>query len=76
MTEIAYRSGELHIEDVQLSRIADAVGTPFYAYSSAALERRYHVFADEGQLPDDSRTGLAGRQFLANPLDTIGLADD
>jgi diaminopimelate decarboxylase len=43
--EIAYRSGELHVEDVGLSRIAASVGTPFYCYSSAGLERRYLDFA-------------------------------
>ena len=45
MAEIAYRGGELHVEDVPLPRIAEAVGTPFYCYSSAALERRYRDFA-------------------------------
>ncbi len=43
--EIAYRGGELLVEDVALSRIAAAVGTPFYAYSSAAIERQYRRFA-------------------------------
>jgi diaminopimelate decarboxylase len=43
--EIAYRAGELSVEDVALSRIAAAVGTPFYCYSSAAIERRYRRFA-------------------------------
>jgi diaminopimelate decarboxylase len=43
--EIAYRAGELSVEDVPLSRIAAAVGTPFYCYSSAAIEQRYRRFA-------------------------------
>ena len=43
--DFAYRGGELHAEDVPLRRIADAVGTPFYCYSSSAIERRYHRFA-------------------------------
>ena len=43
--EFAYRAGELHAEGVPLARIAAAVGTPFYCYSSAAIERRYHRFA-------------------------------
>lgn len=43
--EIAYRRGELHIEDVALSRIAAAVGTPVYAYSATAIERQYRRFA-------------------------------
>jgi diaminopimelate decarboxylase len=43
--DFAYRAGELHVEDVALARIAGAVGTPFYCYSSAAIERRYRRFA-------------------------------
>ena len=41
----AYRAGELHIEDVPLARIADAVGTPVYCYSSCAIAGAYHRFA-------------------------------
>jgi diaminopimelate decarboxylase len=40
-----YRSGVLHAEAVELTTIADAVGTPFYCYSSATIERHYKVFA-------------------------------
>ncbi len=46
MHHFAYRDGVLHAEDVPLSTIADAVGTPFYCYSTATLERHYSVFAD------------------------------
>src|SRR5262249_15791269 len=42
----AYRSGVLHAEAVSLETIADAVGTPFYCYSSATLTRHYRVFAE------------------------------
>jgi diaminopimelate decarboxylase len=42
--DFAYRGGALHAEGVPLASIADAVGTPFYCYSSAALERRYRRF--------------------------------
>ncbi|MDE2228558.1 MAG: diaminopimelate decarboxylase [Alphaproteobacteria bacterium] len=42
---MAYRDGELSVEDVALSRIAAAVGTPFYCYSSGAIERQYRRFA-------------------------------
>jgi diaminopimelate decarboxylase len=42
--EFAYRGRELHAESVPLARIAAAVGTPFYCYSSAALERRFRRF--------------------------------
>ena len=41
-----YRGGELHGEAVPLARIAAAVGTPFYLYSTAALEARYRAFAE------------------------------
>jgi diaminopimelate decarboxylase len=39
-------NGVLHAEDVDLARLADQVGTPFYCYSSATLERHYRVFAE------------------------------
>jgi diaminopimelate decarboxylase len=43
--EFAYRRGELCAEEVPLAQIAAAIGTPFYCYSSAAIERRYRQFA-------------------------------
>jgi diaminopimelate decarboxylase len=46
MHHFAYRNGGLHAEAVDLAVIADAVGTPFYCYSTATLERHYRVFAD------------------------------
>ena len=46
MDHFHYRDGELHAEDVPLSRIADAVGTPVYVYSRATLERHARVFSD------------------------------
>ena len=45
MHHFAYRNGVLHAENVDLSVLADAVGTPFYCYSTATLERHYRVFA-------------------------------
>ncbi|MAH84788.1 MAG: diaminopimelate decarboxylase [Rhodospirillaceae bacterium TMED8] len=41
-----YHKGELHAEGVQLSALADVIGTPFYCYSSAALVHYFKVFAD------------------------------
>jgi diaminopimelate decarboxylase len=35
----------LHAENVPVPEIAKAVGTPFYVYSTATLERHYKVFA-------------------------------
>ncbi len=46
MRHFDFRNGELHAEDVPLSRIAAQVGTPVYVYSSATLERHYRVFAE------------------------------
>jgi len=45
MHHFAYRSGVLYAEAVNLEKLADAVGTPFYCYSSATLTRHYRVFA-------------------------------
>jgi len=45
MHHFDYKNGVLHAEDVDLIALADAVGTPFYCYSSATLERHYRVFA-------------------------------
>ncbi len=45
MHHFAYRDGVLHAEAVDLAALAQAVGTPFYCYSSATIERHYRVFA-------------------------------
>ena len=46
MNHFDYRNGVLHAEAVNLSDLADRVGTPFYCYSSATLERHYRVFTE------------------------------
>jgi diaminopimelate decarboxylase len=51
MHHFAYRRGVshssvLHAEEVDLAGLAATLGTPFYCYSSATLERHYRVFAD------------------------------
>jgi diaminopimelate decarboxylase len=46
MNHFGYRNGVLHAEAVSLVDIADAVGTPFYCYSTATLERHYRVFTE------------------------------
>jgi diaminopimelate decarboxylase len=46
MHHFAYRDGVLHAEGVNLASLAEAVGTPFYCYATATLERHYRVFAD------------------------------
>jgi diaminopimelate decarboxylase len=45
MHHFTYRHGVLHAEGVELAQIAASVGTPFYCYSTATLERHYKVFA-------------------------------
>ena len=46
MHHFAYRNGVLHAEAVNLVKLAEQVGTPFYCYSAATLERHYRVFAE------------------------------
>jgi diaminopimelate decarboxylase len=43
MNHFELREGELFCEGVPLARIAEAVGTPVYVYSSATLERHFTV---------------------------------
>jgi diaminopimelate decarboxylase len=45
MHHFIYRDGVLNAEAVRLDTLAAAVGTPFYCYSTATLERHYKVFA-------------------------------
>jgi diaminopimelate decarboxylase len=52
-----YKNGVLCAEAVALDRLAQKVGTPFYCYSAATLERHYKVFA--GALPTDSLVAYA-----------------
>ncbi len=44
--DIRYCDGALQVEGVNLADIAARVGTPFYAYSAAAIQRRYKAFHD------------------------------
>ncbi|MGV1754298.1 diaminopimelate decarboxylase [Agrobacterium sp. CG674] len=46
MNHFHYIDGVLHAENVAVPEIAKAVGTPFYVYSTATLERHYKVFSD------------------------------
>jgi diaminopimelate decarboxylase len=46
MHHFTYRSGVMHAEAVDLIDLATAVGTPFYCYSTATLQRHYQVFAE------------------------------
>ncbi len=46
MNHFHYIDGVLHAENVPVPEIAEAVGTPFYVYSTATLERHYKVFSE------------------------------
>lgn len=46
MRHFSLKHGALHAEDVSLSRLAEAVGTPFYCYSAATLRRHLRVFRE------------------------------
>ncbi|MBB5754959.1 diaminopimelate decarboxylase [Prosthecomicrobium pneumaticum] len=46
MNHFDYRDGVLHAEDVPLTAIAAAVGTPFWCYSTATLVRHVRVFRE------------------------------
>jgi diaminopimelate decarboxylase len=45
MHHFDYRDGVLSAEAVSLDALAASIGTPFYCYSTATLERHYRVFA-------------------------------
>ncbi|UWQ92165.1 diaminopimelate decarboxylase [Rhodobacteraceae bacterium M382] len=44
MDHFLYRNGTLFAEDVPVTEIAAAVGTPFYVYSTATLQRHFRLF--------------------------------
>ncbi len=44
MDHFALKNGVIHAEDVDLELLAAEVGTPFYCYSTATIERHYRVF--------------------------------
>ncbi len=46
MHHFDYQHGVLHAEGVDLAALAREVGTPFYCYSTATLERHYRVFSE------------------------------
>ncbi|MEO1568370.1 MAG: diaminopimelate decarboxylase, partial [Pseudomonadota bacterium] len=45
MHHFDYKQGRLHCEAVDLTEIADRVGTPCYVYSTATLTRHVRVIA-------------------------------
>jgi diaminopimelate decarboxylase len=78
MNHFDYKDGVLHAEGVRLDRLADAVGTPFYCYSTATLERHYRVFS--GALPKGSLIAFAvkanSNQAVLKTLGNLGAGAD
>jgi diaminopimelate decarboxylase len=46
MDHFQIRDGVMHVEDVPVPAIVEAVGTPLYVYSTATLERHVRVFRE------------------------------
>lgn len=59
MNHFHYKDGVLCAEDVRLDLLAEAVGTPFYCYSSATLERHFKIFV--GAVPAGSLVAYAAK---------------
>jgi diaminopimelate decarboxylase len=56
MNHFDYRDGELYAEGVALRELADRVGTPFYVYSTATLERHFNVFSQAVSAPPELKS--------------------
>lgn len=78
MNHFAFRDGVLHAEDVPIPEIAKAVGTPFYCYSTATLERHYRVF--EAAMPQGTLIAYAvkanGNLSVIKTLARLGAGAD
>src|SRR3982750_2909642 len=78
MHQFQYKDGVLCAEEVALDRLADTVGTPFYCYSTATLERHYKVFA--GALPAGSLVAFSvkanGNLAVLKTLAKLGAGAD
>ena len=78
MNHFGYRHGILSAEDVSLAALAARVGTPFYCYSRATLERHYKVFS--GALPEGSLVAFSvkanGNLAVLKTLALLGAGAD
>src|ERR1700734_1857855 len=79
MHHFAYRNGVLHAEGVDLIALAEAVGTPFYCYASATLER--HYTGNAGAFPNLAALVCYAmkanpNQAVIAPLAKLGARDD
>ncbi|MBV7255538.1 diaminopimelate decarboxylase [Pacificimonas sp. WHA3] len=72
MDHFQYRDGVLHAEDVSLEALAAEVGTPFYCYSTATLERHFDVFQKAVSPPIAGGTApLIAYAVKANPNQAV-----
>ena len=46
LADFTYRNGRLHAEGLDLTRIAETVGTPVYVYGAAGIERRFRQYRE------------------------------
>jgi diaminopimelate decarboxylase len=78
LNHFEYKDGVLHAEDVAVATIAAQVGTPFYCYSTATLERHYRVF--EAALPKGTLIAYAvkanGNLSVIRTLARLGAGAD
>jgi diaminopimelate decarboxylase len=78
MNHFGFRDGTLHAEDVDLTALAGKVGTPFYCYSTATLERHYRVFSEA--LPKDALVAFSvkanGNLAVLKTLARLGAGAD
>ncbi len=78
MNHFEFRHGRLFAEDVDLVALADKIGTPFYCYSTATLERHYRVFASA--FPPDTLIAYSvkanGNLAVLNTLARLGCGAD
>src|SRR5689334_7841088 len=78
MNHFHYKDGVLCAEEVRLDLLAEAVGTPFYCYSSATLERHFKVFSNA--VPAGSLVAYAAKandnQAVLKTLGRLGAGAD
>lgn len=78
MNFFSYKDGMLSAEEVGLDHLAEQVGTPFYCYSSATLERHYKIFT--AALPKDSLVAFSvkanGNLAVLKTLAKLGAGAD
>jgi diaminopimelate decarboxylase len=78
MNHFDYKDGVLQAEGVRLDALAAKVGTPFYCYSTATLERHFKIFS--GAVPAGSLVAYAMKandnQAVLKTLAKLGAGAD